>query len=88
MTEPATVAERTLAILREVTGDDEVMTDLDLPLFASGLLDSLGVVTLILAFEEAWGLVVSPADLDRATWSTARSLIADVERRLTEARSA
>jgi len=76
------LAGRTLDILRDVAGDDEVQRDLDVPLFTSGLIDSLGVVRLMIAFEEAFGLVISPADLDRETWSTPRSLIADIERRL------
>jgi D-alanine--poly(phosphoribitol) ligase subunit 2 len=85
---PTDVAARTLAILRDVTGDDEVTRDLDVPLFASGLLDSLGVVTLIASFEETFGLVVSPADLDRDAWDTPRALIGDVERRIAAARAA
>jgi len=88
MEQDGAVAERTLAILYEVAGDDEVGRDLDVPLFASGLLDSLGVVRLMVAFEEAFGLVISPAELDRARWSTPRSLIADIERRLGHAVSA
>ena len=82
------VATRTLEILCEVVGDDEVGHDLDTPLFASGLLDSLGVVRLMLGFEEAFALVISPAELDRETWSTPRSLIADIEGRLGRARAA
>jgi D-alanine--poly(phosphoribitol) ligase subunit 2 len=82
------VAGRTLAILRDVTGDDGVATDLDVPLFESGLLDSLGVVTLIASFEEAFGLAVSPADVDRDAWNTPRGLVADVARRLAAARAA
>jgi D-alanine--poly(phosphoribitol) ligase subunit 2 len=82
------IATRTLAILRDVTGDAAAANDLDLPLFASGLLDSLGVVTLIASFEEAFGLVISPADLDRDAWQTPRALIADVERRIAAARAA
>jgi D-alanine--poly(phosphoribitol) ligase subunit 2 len=82
------VGERTLAILRDVVGDDEVLSDLDFPLLASGLIDSFAIVTLIVALEEAFGLVISPAELDRQAWSTTRSLVADVERRLSEARSA
>jgi len=84
----AAVATRTLEILCEVVGDDEVGHDLDTPLFASGLLDSLGVVRLMVGFEEAFALVISPAELDRETWSTPRSLIADIEGRLGRARAA
>jgi len=82
-----TLGERTLVILRDVTGDDEVVRDLDLPLLTSGLLDSLAIVTLMVAFQEAFGLVISPAEFDKEAWSTARSLVADIERRLTSARS-
>ena len=82
------VAARTLAILRDVTGDRDVAHDLDLPLFAAGLLDSLGVVTLIASLEEAFGLAVSPADVDRDAWSTPRGIVADVERRIAAARAA
>jgi acyl carrier protein len=39
----------------------------------------------MVAFEDAFGLVISPAELDRANWSTPRSLIADIARRLGEA---
>jgi D-alanine--poly(phosphoribitol) ligase subunit 2 len=87
MSQDSAIAERTLEILSGVAGDEEVVRDLDVPLFASGLLDSLGVVRLMVAFEETFGLVVSPADLDRDTWSTPRSLIADIERRLGRAES-
>ena len=82
------VGERTLEILREVTGDDEAVRDLDLPLLTSGQLDSLAIVTLMVALQEAFGVEISPADFDKQTWATARSLIADVERRLISARSA
>ena len=78
------VAGRTLEILREVAGDDEVQRDLDVPLFASGLLDSLAVVRLMVAFEDAFGLAISPTELDREDWSTPRALIADIERRVRE----
>ena len=88
MEQDGAVAERTLAILYEVAGDDEVERDLDVPLFASGLLDSLAVVRLMVGFEETFGLVISPAELDRERWSTPRSLIADIERRLGRAESA
>ncbi len=82
------VGERTLEILREVTGDDEAVRDLDLPLLTSGQLDSLAIVTLMVALQEAFGVEISPADFDQQAWATARSLIADVERRLISARSA
>ena len=82
MDDDGAIAERALEILCDVAGDDDVGSDLDVPLFASGLLDSLGVVRLLVAFENAFGLVISPADLDRERWATPRSLIADIAGRL------
>jgi D-alanine--poly(phosphoribitol) ligase subunit 2 len=82
------VADRALTILTRVTGDRALLTDLDLPLYASGVLDSLGTVGLMAAFEVEFGLTISPADFDRDAWSTPRSLVADIERRLTGRRAA
>jgi D-alanine--poly(phosphoribitol) ligase subunit 2 len=77
--------ERILGILREVTGDDAVLADPDVELFESGLLDSLGVVTLLVSFEETFGLSISPTELERAAWATPERLVADVEARLAAA---
>ena len=82
------VGQRTLDILREVTGEREVLADPDIPLYTSGLLDSLATVTLMVAFEEAFGLTISPAEFDKETWATPRAVVADIERRLSEAHPA
>ena len=82
MEENGAITERALEILCSVAGDDEPARDLDVPLFASGLIDSLAVVRLVVAFEDAFGVNISPAELDRERWSTPRELIADLERRL------
>lgn len=76
------VSERVLRVLRDATGSDEVLRDLDVPLYDSGLLDSLGMVTLIVALGEEFGLTVSPAEFDREAWSTPRQLVNDVQMRL------
>jgi len=84
MTAERTTPARTriLEILREVTGDDAILSEPDVELFESGLLDSLGVVTLLVSFEEKLGLSISPSELDRDAWSTPGRLVADVEGRL------
>jgi len=79
------VSDRALAILCQVTGDRGLETDLDLPLYASGVLDSLGTVALMTAFEDEFGLTISPAEFDRDAWSTPRALAADIERRVSGA---
>ena len=80
------VGRRAAEILREVTGDADVFADPDVPLYGSGLLDSLATVTLLVALEEAFGLRISPAELDKEAWSTPRALVADIERRVAESR--
>jgi D-alanine--poly(phosphoribitol) ligase subunit 2 len=82
------VTQRTLEILRDVTGDGDVLSDPDLPLYTSGLLDSLGTVSLMVAFEEAFGVTISPAEFDKDAWATPRAIVADIERRLSQVRSA
>ncbi len=81
------VGERALAILQQVTGDEGVLADPDLPLYTSGLLDSLATVSLIVAFEENFGLTISPAEFDRGAWETPRALVADIERRMSQGSS-
>ena len=82
--ERSDVRDRTLAILQQVTGDADVLADPDLPLYTSGLLDSLATVSLIVAFEESFGLTISPAEFDREAWATPRALVADIERRMAQ----
>ena len=77
-----TTADKTLEILAEVTETDRVRTEPELPLFDSGLLDSLGIVTLISRLSEEFGLDISPAEFERDDWATPAKLTADIERRL------
>ena len=76
------IPEHVLEILRDTTSTADVATNLDLPLYDSGLLDSLGTVTLMIAFGDAFGLDISPAEFDREAWATPRKIIVDIERRI------
>jgi D-alanine--poly(phosphoribitol) ligase subunit 2 len=82
------VDEQVLQVLAQVTGSDQARADPDLPLYQSGALDSFGTISLVVALEEAFGLEISPAELDVDAWATPRLLIADVERRLAARASA
>lgn len=73
---------RILGLLRQAAGSDAVLRDPDLPLYASGLLDSLGTVTLMAALGEQLAVEVSPAEFDQEAWATPRRFVADVRRRL------
>ena len=76
------VIETILQELERITATDEVRKDLDLDLYAEGILDSLGTVELMVAFDESFGLSLTPAQLDRQQWSTPRKIIAYIEERV------
>jgi D-alanine--poly(phosphoribitol) ligase subunit 2 len=76
------VAEHVLSALATVARTSEVRRDLDLDLFGLDLLDSLGIVEVMVLLQERLGLDLSPAEIDRTEWATPRQIIAFVEKRL------
>jgi len=79
---PTAIADgRILDVLERITGTDQVRRNLDVALFDQGLLDSLGMVELILALSEELGVDISPAEIEREQWTTPRRIIAYVEQR-------
>jgi D-alanine--poly(phosphoribitol) ligase subunit 2 len=68
--------------LAKITETEDVRQNLDLALFDEGILDSLGMVELIVALGEIFNLDISPAQVDRKMWVTPRKIIADIETRL------
>ena len=79
------VSDRVLDILGDVTGSADVRDFLDIELYRLGIVDSLATVSLMLAFEEGFGIEISPAEFDRDNWATPRLMVADVARRLAAA---
>lgn len=74
--------EKVLDIFEEVTGTDEIREDLDLDLFEVGLLDSLGIIEVLLKIEEVFGIKLQPTDLERTDMATANNLIAFLSSRI------
>ncbi len=70
-----------MQILAEVVDSDHVLAEPDLPLFDAGLLDSLGIVTLISRFSDEFGIDISPAEFEREDWATPAKIVHDIERR-------
>jgi D-alanine--poly(phosphoribitol) ligase subunit 2 len=68
--------------LTKISEIEEVRQNLDLELFDEGVLDSFGMVELIVALGEIFHLDISPAQVDREMWATPRKIIADIETRL------
>lgn len=71
--------EKVLDIFEEVTGTDEIREDLDLDLFEAGLLDSLGIIEVLLKIEEVFDIKLQPTDLERKDMATANNLVAFLE---------
>lgn len=71
--------DKVLNILEEVTGTDEIREDLDLDLFEAGLLDSLGIIEVLLKLEEGFSIKLQPTDLERKDMATVNNLISFLE---------
>lgn len=65
-----------------VTGIAEVRTAPDLKIRELGILDSLGVVSLILALSERLGIAIVPAELEEENLATPRAIAAFVRGKL------
>jgi D-alanine--poly(phosphoribitol) ligase subunit 2 len=77
-----TVDDEVLAALTRLTRTHEVRRELDLELFELHLLDSLGVVELLVDLSQRLGIDLSPAEFDRQAWATPRKIIAYLEGRV------
>jgi D-alanine--poly(phosphoribitol) ligase subunit 2 len=78
----AEFADKVLELLASVGETDEILTNLDLPLYDYQLLDSMRTVQLRLMIEEQFGLKISPAEFERERWRTSRAMIADFQQRM------
>jgi D-alanine--poly(phosphoribitol) ligase subunit 2 len=78
----ADVESSVLEALEEVVQTDEVRKNPDLPLFDSGILDSIGVVQLLAALSQKCGVDIPLTDFDAAAWSTPGQIVENVRRRL------
>lgn len=71
--------DKVLDIFEEVTGTDEIREDLELDLFEAGLLDSLGIIEVLLKIEEVFGIKLQPTDLERKDMATVNNLVTFLE---------
>ena len=74
--------EKILAILEELCGTDEVRNDKSLNLFDSGLLDSLGVIELLIKIEENFGIKLQPTEVQRTDIDTPQKIIDYLKKRI------
>lgn len=67
--------EKVLEMLIEITGSDDIAEEKDTDLFEAGLLDSLGIIEVLLKIEEVFGLKLQPTDLERKDMATVNNLV-------------
>ncbi|MFW2489357.1 D-alanine--poly(phosphoribitol) ligase subunit 2 [Clostridium chromiireducens] len=67
--------EKVLNILIEVSGNDDIRDEKDEDLFEAGLLDSLGIIEVLLKIEEVFGLRLQPTDLEKKDMATVNNLV-------------
>jgi D-alanine--poly(phosphoribitol) ligase subunit 2 len=64
-----------LDILENVCSSDEVRSDMNINLFEAGLLDSLGVIQLLIEIEEVLGVKIEPTEVERNQIETPRKIL-------------
>lgn len=67
--------DKILDILEKVCSSDEVREDMDINLFDTGLLDSLGVIELLVEIEDVLGIKIEPTEVERSLIETPRKII-------------
>ena len=80
--EDGAVQEKILEILEKITATDEVRKNLDLELFDEFVLDSLGLVQLVVELSQAFSIEIAPAEVEREEWSTPRKIIKNIEKKI------
>lgn len=74
--------EKILEIIAEACEDDCVLEDLDMELFDSDLLDSLGFAELLAALDDELGVIIAPSEISREDMNTPKKIIAQVLKRM------
>lgn len=76
------VESAVLEVLEGIVQTDEVKKNPNLPLFDSGLLDSIGVVQMLAALQQKCGVEIPLTDFDASTWDTPAHIVENVRGRL------
>lgn len=78
----ASVDERIVDLIVEISGEDEVADERDIDLFEEELLDSMAAIELLVALKEEFGVSIAPTELDREEMNTVNKIIARVRERM------
>lgn len=73
--------EQVVDILKEICNIDSLEEHGDLDLFDNGLLDSLGVIELLVELEEKLGIKIEPTEIEREDIKTPNKIIEYLSKR-------
>ena len=76
------IDERIVALVADISGEDEVAEERDLDLFEERILDSMAAIELLVAIKDEFGVSIAPTELDREEMNTVNKIIARVKVRL------
>jgi len=74
--------EKLIDIIAEICDNDAVRDNRDADLFATGLLDSMGAIDLLIELEDQFGVSIAPTELEREEMNTVNKIIDRVKERL------
>ncbi len=76
------IEDKVVALLEDISGEDDVADNMDTDLFEEGYLDSMGAIELLVSLEDDLGVSIAPTEVDRSEMNTPNLIIAQVEKRL------
>lgn len=79
MSNDLSIRKTILTALVDICGTDKVESNTDLDLFANNLLDSFGLVELMLTIHEQLNIDIAPTEVDREMWSTPEKIVQYLE---------
>lgn len=71
--------KKVLNIVSEICENDIVLENPDIELFEENILDSFGVVNLLVSFSDELGIEVPLSDFDRDEWKTPNLIVKKME---------
>ena len=76
------IDEKSVELVADISGEDEVAEERDLDLFEERILDSMAAIELLVAIKDEFGVSIAPTELDREEMNTVNKIIARVTERL------
>lgn len=71
-----------LSSLCEICGTNQVVSNPNIDLFTNNLLDSFGLVELMLIIHDQLNIEVAPTEIERETWATPEKIIQYLEEKI------